>query len=90
MNMGTPITVTIEPYLRLYAERQVELGRAPSISAVINSALAAHSANRDRGLAMLRARAASADEATIARVERMMAHIDAQAAALGLERPEAT
>lgn len=34
------ITITIDPHLAAYAERLVETGKAPSVSAVLNDALA--------------------------------------------------
>src|ERR1700759_736516 len=35
------VTVTIDPHLAAYAERLVEAGKAPSVSAVVNDALEA-------------------------------------------------
>jgi len=85
MNKKVPITVTLEPHLREWAEQLVATGKAPSISAVINDALAESYAQRKRGLALLRERAGHADED---RVDRMRAHVDAQAAALELTDSE--
>jgi hypothetical protein len=66
-----------ERYLTVYAERLVQSGKAPDISAVVNDA---HSDKVGRdGLDRLRETAALADPA---KVGRMLAHIDAQAAAL--------
>jgi Arc/MetJ-type ribon-helix-helix transcriptional regulator len=81
MNKKVPITVTLDPRLREWAEHLVATGKAPSISAVINDALTQSYTQHKRGLALLRERAGHADED---RVARMRAHIDAQAAALGL------
>jgi Arc/MetJ-type ribon-helix-helix transcriptional regulator len=76
----TRITVTIDPHLADYAERLVENGKAPSVSAVVNRALEAE-AQRDRdAFNRLREVAAQADPAKVA---RMVAHAEAQAAALG-------
>ena len=76
----TRVTVTIDPHLVAYAERLVEDGKAPSVSAVVNRALEAE-VERDRdALNRLREVAAQADPA---RVARMIAHVEAQAAALG-------
>jgi hypothetical protein len=54
-------------------------------SAVINGALTESYTQHKRGLALLRERAEHADED---RVARMRAHIDAQAASLGLSDDE--
>jgi Arc/MetJ-type ribon-helix-helix transcriptional regulator len=76
------VTVTIDPYLAAYAERLVEAGKSPSVSAVVNRALEAE-AQRDRdALRRLRETAAKADPAKVA---RMVAHAEAQAAALGYQ-----
>jgi hypothetical protein len=40
MNKKTPLTITVEPHLRAYAERLVSNGKAASISAVVNQTLA--------------------------------------------------
>jgi Arc/MetJ-type ribon-helix-helix transcriptional regulator len=79
MAKKVPITVTLDSWLRRWAEHLVATGRAPSISAVINDALAeSYTRHRQR---MLRDRAGHADQA---RVRRMRAHIESQAASLGL------
>ena len=85
MNTKMPITVTLEPRLREWAEHLVATDKAPSISAVINDALAESYAQRKRRLALLRERAEHADED---RVGRMHAHVEAQAAALALNDSE--
>ena len=60
------VTVTIDPHLAAYAERLVEAGKAPSVSAVVDDALEAER-QRDQ-----RAR----------RLWREAAHVEAQAAQL--------
>jgi Arc/MetJ-type ribon-helix-helix transcriptional regulator len=62
-----------------YAERLVETGKAPSVSAVVNDALA-KMAERDRRSAR-RWKELTA-QADMAEVERMIAHVEAQAAQL--------
>jgi Arc/MetJ-type ribon-helix-helix transcriptional regulator len=75
-----PITITLPPELRSWAEEQVNAGKAPSISAVISEALSEKATRDRRARAALKARAAQADPE---RVRRMRAHVEAQAAALG-------
>lgn len=75
------LTVTIDPHLAAYAEHLVETGKAPSVSAVVNRALEAEAQRNRDALNRLKEIAAQADPAKVA---RMMAHVDAQAAALGL------
>jgi Arc/MetJ-type ribon-helix-helix transcriptional regulator len=75
----TRLTVTIDPHLAVYAERLVEAGKAPSVSAVVNDALAAR---RQRDAKARRLWREAADRADPAQVARMMAHIDAQVARL--------
>jgi Arc/MetJ-type ribon-helix-helix transcriptional regulator len=78
----TRVTVTIDPHLAAYAEHLVEAGKADSVSAVVNSALADR-AERDRRITRRWEEAvASATEEDRARAARMMASIDAQAAQL--------
>jgi Arc/MetJ-type ribon-helix-helix transcriptional regulator len=74
----TSLTVTVDPSLVAYAEQLVETGKASSVSAVINDALS-EKADRD-AVDRLRETAAKADPAKVA---RMRAQVDAQAAALG-------
>lgn len=74
------VTVTIDPRLAEYAERLVEAGKAPSVSAVVNDALEQKSLRDRRGLSLLKALAAQADPGKVA---RMKAHVDAQLAELG-------
>ena len=78
----TRLTVTIDPYLAAYAEQLVEAGKADSVSAVVNSALADR-AERDRRITRRWEDAvAGATEEDRARAARMMARIDAQTAQL--------
>jgi Arc/MetJ-type ribon-helix-helix transcriptional regulator len=77
----TRVTVTIDPHLAAYAERLVEAGKAPSVSAVVNSALEAE-VQRDRKARRLWQEAV--ERADPDKVARMRAHVDAQLAALGL------
>lgn len=73
------LTITVDPHLSAYAEHLVETGKAPSVSAVFNDAMS-EKERRDRSaLDRLKEVAAQADPA---KVDRMLAHIDAQAAAL--------
>ena len=73
------LTVTVDPRLVAYAERLVEAGKAPSVSAVFNDALSEKAQRDRRALDRLRETAA---QAAPAKVAWMMARIDAQAAAL--------
>jgi Arc/MetJ-type ribon-helix-helix transcriptional regulator len=57
-----PTTVTLDPRLRPWAEHLVAVGRAPSVSAVINDALAESYTRHRRSQTMLRQRAAHADQ----------------------------
>jgi Arc/MetJ-type ribon-helix-helix transcriptional regulator len=75
----TRLTITVDPHLSAYAEQLVEEGKAPSVSAVFNDALSEKARRDRRALDRLREIAAQADPAKVA---RMMAHIDAQVAAL--------
>lgn len=73
------VTVSIDPHLAAYAERLVAAGKAPSVSAVVNSALEAE-IQRDRKARRLWEDAAH--RADPAKVARMRAHVDAQLASL--------
>jgi Arc/MetJ-type ribon-helix-helix transcriptional regulator len=75
----TRLTITVDPHLSAYAEQLVESGRAPSVSAVFNDALAER-VERDKRIAR-RWKEITA-QADMAQVERMIAHIEAQAAQL--------
>jgi Arc/MetJ-type ribon-helix-helix transcriptional regulator len=75
----TRLTVTVDPRLAAYAEQLVEAGKAPSVSALFNDALAER-LERDRR--MRRRWKEAAEHADRAKVDRMKAHIDAQLAQL--------
>ena len=75
----TRVTVTIDPRLVAYANELVEAGKADSVSAVLNGALAEREARDREALRRIRDIAAQADPEKVA---RMRAHVDAQLAAL--------
>jgi Arc/MetJ-type ribon-helix-helix transcriptional regulator len=75
----TRVTVTIDPHLAAYAERLVEAGKAPSVSAVVNGAL---EAERQRDQKARRLWREAAEHADPDKVARMLAHVEAQAAQL--------
>jgi Arc/MetJ-type ribon-helix-helix transcriptional regulator len=75
----TRVTVTIDPRLVAYAEQLVESGKAESVSAVINSALSER-VERDRRIR--RRWQELTAQADPAKVERMLAHVEAQRAQL--------
>lgn len=75
----TRVTVTIDPRLAAYAEQLVEAGKAPSVSAVVNGALSER-VERDRRVAR-RWKELTA-QADMVQVERVIAHVEAQAAEL--------
>jgi Arc/MetJ-type ribon-helix-helix transcriptional regulator len=77
------LTITVDPYLSAYAERLVEAGRAPSVSAVFNRALEEKVQRDRRGRRLWKEAAEQADQGKVA---RMMAHVDAQLAELSGER----
>ena len=70
------LTITVDPHLSAYAEYLVETGKAPSVSAVFNDALAER-VERDKRIRR-RWKEITA-EADTAQVERMIAHVEAQA-----------
>jgi Arc/MetJ-type ribon-helix-helix transcriptional regulator len=72
----TRLTVTIDPHLVAYAEQLVEAGKASSVSAVFNDALAER-VERDKRIAR-RWKELTA-QADTAKVGRMLAHVEAQA-----------
>lgn len=75
----TRITITVDPITAVYAEGMVRNGQASSVSAAFSEALE-EKAYRDKRLRdQLREVADRADQA---KVDRMMAHLDAQAADL--------
>jgi Arc/MetJ-type ribon-helix-helix transcriptional regulator len=69
------LTITVDPRLAVYAERLVEAGKAPSVSAVFNDALAER-VQRDRRIR--RRWKEAAERADPAKVARMRARVDAQ------------
>jgi Arc/MetJ-type ribon-helix-helix transcriptional regulator len=74
------ITITVDPQLVTYAERLVETGKAPSVSAAFNDAFAER-IQRDRHARRWwteKVAEAARDPETAARVDRMRAHIDRQ------------
>jgi Arc/MetJ-type ribon-helix-helix transcriptional regulator len=73
------LTIAVDPHLSAYAEHLVETGKAPSVSAVFNDALADR-VQRDKRIR--RRWKEAAERADPAKVARMMAHVDAQAARL--------
>ena len=70
---------SIDPHLAAYAERLVEAGKAPSVSAVVNGAL---EAERQRDQKARRLWREAAEHADPDKVARMLAHVEAQAAQL--------
>jgi Arc/MetJ-type ribon-helix-helix transcriptional regulator len=75
----TRLTVTIDRHLAAYAEHLVEAGKAPSVSAVVHDAL---EAERQRDQKARRPWREAAEQADPDKVARMIAHVNAQAAAL--------
>ena len=57
----TRVTVTIDPHLAAYAERLVEAGKAPSVSAVVNDALEAERQRDQKARRLWREAAEHAD-----------------------------
>jgi Arc/MetJ-type ribon-helix-helix transcriptional regulator len=73
------LTITVDPHLSAYAEHLVESGKAPSVSAVFNDALAER-VQRDKRIR--RRWKEAAEKADPAKVARMLAHVEAQAATI--------
>ncbi|MEU6413927.1 type II toxin-antitoxin system ParD family antitoxin [Microbispora sp. NPDC046933] len=75
-----PVSVTIEEHLLEYANGEVAAGRARSISAVVNAALARRAELDREADAAVRAavQQVRSDPAASAKVERMKAHVLAQ------------
>jgi Arc/MetJ-type ribon-helix-helix transcriptional regulator len=71
--------IPLEPHLAAYAERLVEAGKAPSVSAVVNDAL---EARQQRDLKARRLWREAAERADPDQIARMLAHVEAQAAQL--------
>jgi Arc/MetJ-type ribon-helix-helix transcriptional regulator len=72
----TRVTVTIDPHLAAYAERLVESGKATSVSAVVNDAL---ESERQRDAQAARLLKEAAERADPDKVNRILAHVKAQA-----------
>lgn len=74
------ITITVDPYLADYAERLVESGKAPSVSAAFNDAFAERVQRDRRARRWWAAKTAevAADPDTAARVGRLKAHVAQQ------------
>jgi Arc/MetJ-type ribon-helix-helix transcriptional regulator len=70
------LTITVDPHLSAYAEHLVETGKAPSVSAVFNDALAER---LERDKRIRRRWKEITAEADTAQVERMIADVEAQA-----------
>ncbi len=75
----TRLTVTVDPHLAAYAEQLVKAGKAPSVSAVFNDALAER-VERDKRIR--RRWKEAAERADPEKVDRMIAHVQARAAVL--------
>ena len=75
----TRLTVTVDPHLAAYAEQLVDAGKAPSVSAVFNDALAER-VERDKRIR--RRWKEAAERADPEKVDRMIAHVQSQAAVL--------
>ena len=75
----TRLTVTVDPHLIAYAEQLVKAGKATSVSAVFNDALTERVERDKRITRRWRELTAQADKA---KVQRMIAHAEAQAAQL--------
>lgn len=73
------LTVTVDPHLAAYAEQLVDAGKAPSVSAVFNDALAER-IQRDKRIR--RRWKDAAEQADQDKVARMIAHVEAQAATI--------
>ena len=78
----TRVTVTIDPDLVAYAERLVQAGKAPSVSAVVNDALQAERQRDQRARRLFKEAAERAEREDPGKVDRMLAHLDEQLATL--------
>ncbi|MFF5248262.1 hypothetical protein ACFY3V_28580 [Streptosporangium sp. NPDC000095] len=74
------ITITVDPDVVDYAEHLVASGKATSVAAVFNDAIAAKRMADQQALTLLRERARRADPD---RVARMMRHVNRQLAEQG-------
>lgn len=84
------LTITVDPRLAAYAEHLVEAGKAQSVSAVFNDALAER-VERDKRIRRRWRKAA--ERADAGKVARMLAHVEAQTARLnrvGFNRSDGT
>ncbi|MEV4806845.1 hypothetical protein AB0K18_43195 [Nonomuraea sp. NPDC049421] len=77
------ISITVDPDVVEYAEHLVAIGKAASVAAVFNDAIATKRLADQRALALLRERARNADRA---KVQRMMAHVNRQLAEHGFPK----
>ena len=75
----TRLTVTVDPHLAAYAEQLVDAGKAPSVSAVFNDALAER-VERDKRVR--RRWKEAAERADPEKLDRMIAHVQALASVL--------
>jgi Arc/MetJ-type ribon-helix-helix transcriptional regulator len=73
------LEITVDSRLSAYAEHLVEAGKAASVSAVFNDALYEKEQRDRQDVDRLKEIAGQADET---KVQRMLAHVDAQAVAL--------
>lgn len=89
MTHKTRITITVDPHLLAHAERQVELGKVPSVSAFFNDAAAARVERGREARRMLEQKAAEArsNPEIAARVDRMMAYVEKQRRELAEHEP---
>lgn len=71
------LTITVDPYLSVYAEQLVQAGHAASVSAAFNEAMAEKAYRDRRRRSLWKARTEQADPD---RVARMMAQVDQQLA----------
>ena len=78
----TRVTVTIDPHLAAYAEQLVESGKADSVSAVVNGALEAERQRDQKARRLFREAAERAEREDPGKVDRMLAHVNAQLAQL--------
>ncbi|WP_283136455.1 hypothetical protein [Rhizohabitans arisaemae] len=74
-NRKVRVTITVDPEVLEYAEHLVSGGKATSVAAVFNEAIAEKRITDQRALALLQERAAQANPE---RVARMMAHVRRQ------------
>ncbi|HTR94661.1 MAG TPA: hypothetical protein VMI73_23260 [Trebonia sp.] len=72
----TRLTVTIDPHLAAYAERLVDAGKAESVSAVVNGALADRAEKDRRITRRWEETVAAATDEDRAKAARMLARIE--------------